>query len=443
LNAHTEKAGPAFAEFVIIISLMMSLTAFSIDAMLPALGQIGSDLSVQNANDRQLVVSTIFLGLALGQLFFGPLSDTVGRKPAVYAGYTLFIGGALLSAIAASFPLLLVGRLLQGLGVSAPRAVTLALVRDRYRGRLMARVMSFVMAVFILVPMIAPSVGQAILLFTGWRGIFGSFVLMALVTWIWFGLRMPETLEPDHRAPFSLRRIVAATLEIVKIRCAIGYTVAAGLVSGAFLGYLSSAQQIFQEQYALGELFPLVFGIIALSIGVASLLNSRLVMRFGMRFLVQWSLNVIVGLAILAFVVALFTDGQPPLWFLMAYIMTTFFCVGILFGNQNSLAMEPLGHLAGIGAAVVGSLSTAISIPLGILIGQSYNGTVFPLVIGLGVLSALSILVVRWAELDSRSATAPVPVPAVPARVAETTTRPSSSKGARGSKTPTDEGLTP
>lgn len=401
MKTRAEQAGPSFAEFVIIISLMMSLTALSIDAMLPALSQIGSDLGVENANDRQLVVSVLFLGLAFGQLFFGPLSDTVGRKVTVYAGYALYIAGALVSVFAVSFPALLAGRLLQGLGISAPRAITLALVRDRYRGRAMARVMSFVTTVFILVPMIAPTLGQTILLFTGWRGIFGSFVLMALITVSWFALRMPETLAPEHRAPFSLQRITAATLEIVRNRIALGYTVSAGLVSGAFLGYLNSAQQVFQEQYALGELFPIVFGIISISLGLASLLNARLVMRFGMRFLVRRSLLLIVGLSILALGIALLPGGQAPLWLLMAYLMTTFFCIGILFGNQNSLAMEPLGHLAGMGAAVVGSLSTLISMPLGTLIGQNYDGTVLPLVVGILLLSGLSIPVVRWADSSS------------------------------------------
>jgi DHA1 family bicyclomycin/chloramphenicol resistance-like MFS transporter len=398
MDSEQQQAGPSFAEFVVIISLMISLTALSIDAMLPALPEIGSDLQVQDANDRQLVVSVIFLGLAIGQLFFGPLSDTTGRKPAVYAGFALYIAGALVSATAVSFTVLLVGRLMQGLGISGPRAVTLALVRDRYEGRAMARVMSFVMAVFILVPMVAPGLGQAILLFSGWRAIFGGFVLIALITLVWFGLRMPETLASEHRAPFSLRRIVDAALEILRNRTAIGYTISAGLISGAFLGYLNSSQQIFQEQYALGDLFPLYFAVISFSIGLASLLNARLVMRFGMRFLVRWSLVIIVGLSIFAFAIGLLAAGQPLLWFLMAYIMMAFFCVGVLFGNQNALAMEPLGHLAGIGAAVVGSLSTLISMPLGVIIGQSYDGTVIPLIVGIGVLSGLSILVVRWAE---------------------------------------------
>ena len=400
MNSNTQKTGPSYVEFVVIVSLMMSLTALSIDVILPALAQIGADLNVQNPNDRQLIVSILFLGLAIGQLFFGPLSDTTGRKPAIFSGYALFVVGAITAIFSSSFPMLLLGRFLQGMGVSAPRAVTLALVRDRYEGRAMAQVMSFVMTVFILVPMIAPSLGQAILLFAGWRAIFVALVGMALSTLLWFALRMPETLARDQRAPFSLKRIVSATLEVVRIRTALGYTLSAGLISGAFIGYLNSSQQIFQELYKLGELFPIYFGVIAFSIGLASFLNARLVVRFGMRFLVRWSLVAIFVLACIGFGIALLAAGQPPLWFLMGYLMSTFFCIGILFGNQNSLAMEPLGHLAGIGAAVVGSLSTLISMPLGTIIGQNYNGTILPLIIGLGVLALLSIFVVQWTEVD-------------------------------------------
>lgn len=393
-----QKIRPSNLEFVILASLMMSLLAFTIDAMLPALPLIGSELGVQNPNSRQLVISIIFLGLAVGQIFFGPLSDTTGRKPAIYAGYALFIAGALMSVLATSFPIMLFGRLMQGLGASGPRAVTLAMVRDRFGGRAMAQIMSYIITTIVLMPMLAPSLGQVIMNFFGWRAIFGSFILFALITLSWFTLRIPETLTPDKRSPFSINRIVTATIQIVKIRPALGYTVSAGLISGAFIGYLNSSQQILQEQFALGDLFPIAFAVIALSIGIATISNSRLVLRYGMRFLVRWSLYGILGLALAALLLALVYAGQPPFWLFMAYIMLTFFCIGILFGNQNALAMEPLGDMAGIGAAIVGSLSTLISMPLGTIIGQSYNGTILPLVIGMLVLTGLAILVVRWAE---------------------------------------------
>lgn len=398
MPAGSNRPNRSFAEFVTLISMMMALTALSIDAMLPALQQIADDLSVQNTNDRQLVVSVIFLGLAAGQLFFGPLSDSVGRKPAIYGGFALYILGSLLAMTATVFPVLLAGRVLQGIGVSSPRAVTMALVRDQYAGRGMARVMSFVMSVFIFVPMLAPIMGQGVLLFAGWRAIFGVFVLLTLILTAWLALRQPETLPAERRIPFTWRRIAGALGEIVRSRVALGYTLTAGLVSGAFIGYLNSAQQIFQDQYALGELFPLIFALVASAIGLASFLNARLVMRFGMRFLVKWALLAIFGLALVGALLGLLTAGQPILPLFLAYLMLSFFCVGILFGNMNALAMEPLGHIAGIGAAVVGSLSTFVSAFLGALIGQSYNGTVLPLILGIAILAGLGLLVVAWVE---------------------------------------------
>ncbi len=396
--ATKSKAVPSLAEFIAIVSLISSLGALSIDAILPALPQIGSDLSVLDANARQLTVSLFILGMALGQMFAGPISDKTGRKPPAYWGYALFIVGSLLSLSAVSYPMLLSGRFLQGAGISAPRTVTSALVRDRYEGRAMARVMSFVMTVFVLVPMLAPSFGQIMLSLAGWRSIFGFYAVLGVITVLWFGLRMPETLAPEHRAPFSLRRIIIAIREILGIRLALGFTVTAGLLNGAFLGYLNSAQQIFQEQYGLGERFPLYFGAAAFSLGLAALLNARLVMRLGMSFLARWSLFGILVLSSVTLGIALQTAGQPPLWFLMSYLITTFFCFGSLFGNINALAMKPLGHIAGIGAAVVGALSTLISVPIGIVIGQNYNGTIVPLVAGMAILSGLSLVVMRWAE---------------------------------------------
>jgi DHA1 family bicyclomycin/chloramphenicol resistance-like MFS transporter len=384
------------AEFIIIISMMMALTALSIDAMLPALPKISSELGVTNPNDRQLVISLIFLGQAVGQLFFGPLSDKTGRKPAIYAGYALFIIGSLFSVFSGSFSAMLIGRALQGIGISAPRAVSMALVRDKLEGRRMAQVMSFASTIFILVPMIAPSIGQGILSIAGWRGIFGSFIVFALVTVVWFALRIPETLVLEKRRPFSVKQIVDSTIQVVNIRATLGYTVIAGLVQGAFIGYLNSSQQIFQEQYALGDLFPLYFAVISLSLGMASLSNTRLVMRYGMTKLTKWALNGIFVLAVLFLGVATACSGHPPLWSLMTYLMMSFFCIGILFGNVNALAMQPLGHLAGTGSAVVGSLSTLISTFLGTTIGRSYNGTVLPLVIGLALLAGIAIFTIHW-----------------------------------------------
>lgn len=392
------KAPMSFTEFVALMAFMTALTALSIDAMLPALGDIGRELGAQRANDSQLVIAMIFLGLSIGQIFYGPLSDSTGRKPAIYVGIVLYIVGCLLALFATNFQMMLIGRFLQGIGVAGPRSVAVALVRDQYAGRAMARVMSFVMTVFILVPIIAPMLGQGILLFAHWRAIFGLYLLLALVVGGWFALRQPETLVAERRIPIQIGRILGAFREVFVNRIALGYTIMAGLISGGFVGYLNSAPQIFQVEYGLGAKFPFVFATLALALGSASYVNAQLVMRFGMRALSRWALWSLGGLSLGYLGVAWALAGQPPLWSLMAYLLLGFFAVGILFGNLNARAMEPLGHIAGVGAAVVGSLSTFISTLIGGLVGQQYNGTVLPLVSGFALLSLLSLVVMIWAE---------------------------------------------
>jgi DHA1 family bicyclomycin/chloramphenicol resistance-like MFS transporter len=395
-----------FGEFVGLMAMLTALVALSIDMVLPALPAIGTTLGVARDNDNQLVLSLLFLGFGLGQFFFGPLSDSVGRKPAAYIGLVLYTIGSMMALVAGTFPLMLAGRLLQGLGVAGPRTITLALVRDRFEGREMARVMSLIMAVFILVPVIAPALGQAILGAAGWRAIFGVYLTMGLVASIWFGARQEETLPARDRMPFSLRRMAIAAREVLTTRTSVGYMVGAGFVFGAFLGYLTTAQQMLQQQYGLGPRFPFYFAILAVSIGGASLTNARLVVRYGMRALSDWALRGICVVSLAFTAIASLLSGHPPLWMLMTYLIVSFFGVGLLFGNLNALAMQPLGHIAGTGAAIVGATSMLISLALGTWIGQSYNGTVLPLAIGFAVLSACAMVALWWAESGGLERTA-------------------------------------
>jgi len=380
-----------------MMATLTALAALSIDMILPALPAIGASLGVARANDNQLIVSLLFLGFGIGQLFYGPLSDAVGRRPAAFAGLALFSAGCVLSLLSRSFPLMLVGRFLQGLGVAGPRTITIALVRDRFEGREMARVMSLITVVFILVPIVAPAMGQVVLAAAGWRAIFGVYLALSLLVTTWFAIRQAETLPRARRIPLTVGRIAAAARHVVSQRQSIGYTTAAGLVFGALIGYLTTAQQLLQQQYALGTRFPLYFAMVAFSIGAASFLNAGLVMRYGMHALSTWSLRGVFLSSLVFGMAAGAWSGQPPLWSLMTYLMASFFGIGLLFGNLNALAMQPLGHIAGTGAAIVGGLSTLISLTLGTAIGQFYNGTVLPLVVGFAVLSASAMLVSWWA----------------------------------------------
>ena len=385
-------------EFVPLIALLISLVALAIDAMLPALPAIGEDLGVTNRNDVQFVITAVFLGMSMGQIVFGPLSDRIGRKPAIHAGLVLFMAGCLMSIFAHSFEMMIAGRVLQGIGVSSPRVVTMALVRDQYEGRRMARLMSFTMALFILVPTIAPALGQWIQWLGGWRAIFAVFFAVAALVFLWFAIRQPETLPSESRRPLSPRAIGRRMVEVLKIRVALGYTIASGCVFAPFLAYLSTAQQIFQDVYDTGTLFPLYFGALALAVGVASALNGRLVLHYGMRKLSRGAMLLATIASVIGLGLAFAFDGVLPFWLLMAYFLFVFVCVGLLFGNLGALAMQPLGHIAGVGAAVVASLSTLVSVPLGALVGYTFDGTLYALIASYALFGVAALAAMQWAD---------------------------------------------
>ncbi len=385
-------------EFVAMLALLISLVALSIDAMLPALGNIARDLSVVHDNDRQLVVSALFLGLSVGQIIYGPLSDSIGRKPAIYLGLVLFIAGSLMAATAMSFEAMLAGRMLEGFGAAGPRIVSVALVRDLYEGRPMARIMSLAMSIFILVPVIAPSLGQAIMLVAPWRAIFALLMGLAILGVTWLGLRQPETLGPDQRHRLSLGRTARNIFEVVTHRRTLGYVLATGFVFVAFVAYLQTSQQVFGELYGRGKEFPLYFGGLAGALGVATLVNARLVMALGMRRLSWISLIGAAAVSIIFLLYTLAYHGKPPLPALVAAFAVLFFAIGMLFGNFNALAMEAMGHIAGTASAVVGSLATFMSMLGGGIIGHFYNGSVTPLVAGFAACTLAALAAMAWAE---------------------------------------------
>jgi DHA1 family bicyclomycin/chloramphenicol resistance-like MFS transporter len=381
-------------EFIILMALMSSLIAFSIDAMLPALTEIGTELGSKNANDNQLIVSLLFLGMAIAQLIYGPLSDSLGRKPMAYLGFVIFIIGCLICITAESYNMMLIGRVLQGIGLGGPRIMSIAIIRDQYSGREMARVMSFVMTMFILVPIIAPAFGQLILLVAHWRMIFIMLLCVGLLTFTWFLFRQPETLTVAKRHPLSLRRIIRSVVSVFKNREVMIYSMAAGVAFGSFLAYLSTIQQVLQQLYGLGKLFPLYFAILSCGIGLASFINGKLVMQFGM---LRISSLALFGLAISSFFFAWISsqyNGLPPLWQLITYFSFALFFIGLLFGNLNALPMDPLGHIAGIGASVIGFISSTLSVILAIFIGNTYNDTVLPIVLGFAICASMALLLI-------------------------------------------------
>jgi len=389
-------------EFIALMALMMSLVALAIDAILPALGHIESSLGLGVDDNIQMTVSLLLLGLGIGQLVFGPLSDSYGRKPLVYTGYMVFIVATIICINADSYMWLLVGRFLQGFGLAAPRVLSMAIIRDQYSGPKMAQIMSFIMVFFILVPMLAPLLGQAILWFAQWQTIFYAMLLIGVISLLWFSLRQPETLKPEYRKQLSAKVFLKTFIEVVTTPISVCYTLSAGILSGAFIAYLASAQPLFGGVYQLGDKFALCFAAIALFYGIASFANGKLVVRLGMAYLVLRAFAVLFIISAIFWIISLQQAGLPPLSWLAGYFVLVFACVGIIFGNLNALAMEPLGHLAGMGAAIVGAMSTLIASLLALTIGSLYNGTVLPLVGAFALTSGVAGLIAYGIETYGR-----------------------------------------
>jgi len=385
-----------FREFVILMASLTSMVALSIDAMLPALMAIGDELNAANPNDPQLVIGLFFLGMAVAQLAYGPLSDSFGRRPMIFLGFAIYLFGSALCLISESLYALIVGRIIQGVGAAGPRIVANAIIRDRYEGRRMASVTSLVMSVFIVVPVLAPLMGQGIMAISHWRMIFWSLAGLATALLIWCLFRLPETLAPEARRPFSIGRITRAILEVLQNRLAFGCTITMGLVFASFLAFLSSAQQVLGEAYELGEWFPITFSCLATVVGFTSAINSRLVMRLGMHRLAGIGIWIII-VASTCFALLSLVFGKPPLPVALLWLACSVGAIGVVFGNLNAMAMEPLGHIAGVGAAVIGALSSLISVTVGTQIARLYDGTALPIALGYTVCGAFSLVALWWA----------------------------------------------
>lgn len=388
--APTQRLGQT--EFIALMAMVVATVAFSIDAMLPALPQIGAALSPDNLNNAQLIITSFVLGMGIGTMFTGPLSDAYGRKPVMIAGAVVYVVGCGLAWAAQSLELMLAARVLMGLGASGPRVVAMALVRDIYQGRDMARIMSFVMAVFALVPALAPTLGYFIILGFGWRAIFAAFMLFSVVTLLWLLIRQPETLMPENRRPLSIAALYTATAQMFAHRTARLSIAVQTLVFGILFIVLSSTQQVFDVTFGQGAHFHYWFGGIAILAASASLLNARLVMRLGMRAIIKAMLTVQIGLTIAMIVI---TAADGPYWLAFGtyviWVTGNFFQAGLTIGNLNALAMEEMGHIAGLAASIIAAISTVGAVILAAPVGLMFDGTPMPMAIGALVAAVIAV----------------------------------------------------
>lgn len=387
-----QKQAPIKKEFIALMAALMSLVALSIDALLPALPKIGQHLGITDATKNQQLITMIFLGLGCGQLIFGPLSDNFGRKKMVYFGFVIFVVASIVCVNTKSFEVMIIGRVFQGIGLASPRSISIAMIRDSYSGDYMAKVLSIVVMFFILIPVVAPTLGQFLLQFSDWRAIFNFNLVGGAIILIWFWRRQPETLSAENKKPFSLKRYATSAKDFFTHKTAVAHTLASGFITGSFMVYLSTSQQIFQEQYGLGELFPYFFASIAIAIGSATFLNSRLVVKFGSMRIAYVATIAYLTISLL-YIIIFYNSGNPNIYVLLGFFLFQFFAVGLLFGNLRALAMERLGHIAGMGSAINGFISTVMAVPIANYIGGFVKTSVLPMFIGFSVFGFLTLLV--------------------------------------------------
>lgn len=396
MEASAAGRGPGRREFVLLIAALMASNALAIDSMLPGLPAIGAALDVADENRRQLVISFYMFGFGLAQLAYGPLADRFGRKRLLVGCLLAYATMALLCGLSGSFALLLVARMLHGIAAAGGRVLVVAVVRDRYQGAAMAQIMSTAMIVFMIVPVLAPSLGQLLLTFGSWRLIFLVLAAYALLLAIWCTLRLPETLAEEHRRPLSARHIGGAMKEMLTSRAAAGNTLAVAIIFGALVGMLNSIQQVVADVFHQPAMLGLAFACIAGPMAISAWLNSRLVMRFGSRRMLLTALTGFTGFALLHLGIAL-AFGET-LWSFVGLLALTMTCFGLVGANASALAMEPMGHIAGTASSLQGLLSTVGGALVGLVIGQSFNGTTIPMVTGFAVCGALGLAAAIWAN---------------------------------------------
>ena len=379
-----------------MVAGMMSLNALAIDIMLPALGVIANDLHAANENDQQLVVVAYILGIGAPQLVFGPLSDRFGRRPTLFVSLAGYAACGFACVVAASFPMLLAMRFLQGVFASGARVVAVTVVRDLYAGRGMARVLSLVMTVFMIVPILAPALGQLILFVAPWEWCFVVLVIAGAVMLGWSFVRLPETLREEHRRPLDLRATASAYAMIVKSPVTLGYTLASGVIFGSLFAFIASAEQVFREVFDQGESFALWFAGVALMMSFANFANARLVGRFGMRRLSHVALVAFIGVSGVLFLTMRYVAEELVLFY--PAFAVTFALFGLIGSNFNALAMEPLGEIAGTASSAYGFATTTLSGLIGGLIGRSFDGTTQPILLGFVVLGTLALAVIALAD---------------------------------------------
>jgi DHA1 family bicyclomycin/chloramphenicol resistance-like MFS transporter len=392
-------------------AMLMALNALAIDIMLPALPDMAVSFGLAqalehpiqcpavldpNSNDQQLIIVSYMLGFGVSQLIYGPLTDRFGRRRVLFVTLFFYVLAAILCIYAPTFDLLIAARVFMGASAGGSRVIAVSAARDLYVGRQMAKVMSLVMIVFMVGPILAPFMGQVMLQFMTWHGIFWVLAAFGVFMFLWVLIRLPETLPPERRIPLNPRSMLRSYWQVIRTREALGYTIASGFLFGALMSYISSSEQLFHNVYPTGEQFPLWFAGAAIAMTASNLINSRIVEKQGMR---KISHAALIAFVIVSAVHASFALAGPvdfPIFY--SLLLAAFFCIGFQGPNYNAIAMERLGAFAGSGAALIGFASSFVSASIGGLVARQFDCTITPIFVGHFILGGLALLVIFITE---------------------------------------------
>ena len=379
-------------EVVAFLAFIGMSAAFGIDASLPAFDEMRPDVGLPPGSNRiTLAITVYFLGMAGGQIVYGPLSDRFGRMATLRVGMAIYAVGAAGSMLATDFGFLLGSRLVWGLGASAASLMNLAILRDLYSGTRMARMMSLVTAVFLAGPVVTPLVAEGILRAASWRWIYacGLVLAVAIVTW---SLRFGETLHPDNRRPLRVGPTVDAFRQVVTCRRTVLYAATLLFVDGAFFIFLGSTQQVFDIIYGRADQFAFLFAASAIPFAIGFLLVSPAIGRWGAHRVGLAVLSAALALAVALLGLTLAADGVPEFWTWFSFMVVGNTLLALVTPVAMSMALEPMGDLAGTAAGILGLGGITAASLLAAFVGMHIHDSTTPWAVGYVVYGAIGLV---------------------------------------------------
>jgi MFS transporter, DHA1 family, multidrug resistance protein len=379
-----------FLRNAIILGWISAIGPFAIDMYLPSLPTIGRSLDA-TTGQVQLSLLVFFIALGVGQLVYGPVADRYGRKVPLYVGLALFAACSVGCALARSIETLIVFRFLQGIGACAGMVVPRAIVRDLHTGPDAARLMSMLMLVLSISPILAPLTGSFVIELAGWRAVFWSVTVAALLGLALLALCLKETHPDAARHTGSVGSIVAGYLLLLRDRRFMGLTFIGAFGMGSFFAYLANSPFVLIEHYRLSpSLYSVFFSINAASFFAMAQLNGWLARRFGLERVIRVAVQAYAGVLLL--LLALFAAGVDDLAVLAALLFIAYGFLGLVIPTTGVLSLEEHGAMAGTASALMGTLQLVTGAVVMLVVGAFLDGTTLPMVAGIAGCAVLALL---------------------------------------------------